>query len=264
MASQAATAARHRSAVERRAARRTTEIHRSIGRDLARLREDAGLSRAAVARAARLSASTVGRIEDASLVPRLDTVVRLAAVLGCDASFRLYPVGPPIRDRFQAPMLEALLRAVDPAWARHPEVPVEGVGRGVIDLVLLHPYRPLLVAVEVHSEVRRAEEVIRRAAEKAAALASGPVARRHAERVGADDPLVSRLLLLRSTLRARSTVQELAHTFGAAYPSRAAEARAALRDATVAWPGSAIVWADLHGRRAILMGGPARGVTVGR
>ena len=232
---------------------------------MASLREDAGLARAAVARAAHVAPATVGRIEDAAVDPGLETLVRVAAVLGCEVSLRLYPAGRPLRDRFQAPMLEALLQASDPAWERRLEVPVVGTVRGVIDLVLLHPSRRLLIAVEVHSEVRRVEEVLRRSADKAAALRSRPPAL-----AGADpdaeiiDASVSRLLLLRSTRATRATVQDLALTFAAAYPARTADAVTALRDAGVPWPGSAIVWVDLHGRRVHVMGGPPRNVTVGR
>jgi hypothetical protein len=40
-------------------------------------------------------------------------------------------------------------------------VPVERPVRGVIDLVLVHRERPLVVAVEAHSEIRRLEQQIR-------------------------------------------------------------------------------------------------------
>jgi transcriptional regulator with XRE-family HTH domain len=238
-------------------------MRRAIGRDLARAREDAGLSRAAVGRAAHLSPSSVGRVEDASIEPDLATLVRLASVLGNDVSVRLFPIGPPIRDRYQALILEALLGVTSTAWLRHPEVPVVGTVRGVIDCVLVHPTRPLLVAQEVQSEIRRAEEVLRRSADKAQALRGSPIAGAHAERLGGANLEVSRLLVLRSTRTTRELIRGLSGTFGAAYPARTIDALDALRDPARPWPGAAIVWVHLHGRTAAVMDGPPRGVVVG-
>jgi transcriptional regulator with XRE-family HTH domain len=255
---------RGRSSVELSAARRALDVRRGIGRDVARLREDAGLSRAAVGRAARVSASAIGRIETAAFEPDLETLLRVASVLGNDVSVRLFPSGAPIRDRFQAPMLEAFLAVVDANWDRHVEVPVTGVVRGVIDCVLAHPARPLLLATEVQSEVRRAEEVLRRSSDKAGALREAPLARRHADRGGHDALEISRVLLLRSTSSTRAAVRDFSRTFAAAYPARVVDALAALRDPSRPWPGSAIVWVHLHGRTATVMAGPPRAVALGR
>jgi transcriptional regulator with XRE-family HTH domain len=239
-------------------------MRRALGRDLSNLREDAGLSRAAVGRGARVSPSAVGRIETAAIEPNLDTLVRVASTLGCDVSIRLFPSGAPIRDRFQAPMLEAVLQFIDPDWERHVEVPVVGAVRGVIDLVLAHPRRPVLVAQEIHSEIRRAEEIIRRSSATAEGLRGTPLARMPANPVGEDQLEVSRVLVLRSTRATRAVVGDLARTFGTAFPARTVDALAALRDAALPWPGASIIWVHLHGRTATIINGPPRSVPVGR
>lgn len=253
-----------RANIEIEAERRAGEIRRGVGRDFAETRQDAGLPRAAVARAAGVSPSTVGRVEGATIEPDLETMVRMASVLGCDVSIRLFPKGAPLRDRFQAPMLEALLAFVHPAWRRNVEVPVVGTVRGVVDCALGHPARPLLVAAEIHSEIRRAEETLRRSSEKADALGRSSLAATAAASFRVDAVETSRLLVLRSTVRTRAAVRDLRATFAAAHPARTIDALAALRDPLVPWPGPAIIWVYLHGRRATIMDAPPRFVDVGR
>lgn len=255
---------RGRSSVELAAARRARAIRVDLGRDLARLREDAGLSRAAVARAAMLSASAVGRIETAAIEPDLDTLCAVGSVLGCELSIRLFPAGAPLHDRFQAPMVEAILEAADRGWERHLEVPVRGVVRGVIDVALAHPAEPLVVAGEIQSEIRRAEAVLRRSADKAEGLGSSSLVATRAERLGVAAVGVSRLLVIRSTTSTRAVVRDLSRSFETAYPARTADAVAAIRDVSRPWPGPAIVWVHLHGRAGTVMDGPPRGVPVGR
>lgn len=250
--------------IEVAAARRADDLRRSIGREFATIREDAGLTRAAVARAAGVRPSTVGRMEVGLIEADFATMARVASVLGSEVSIRLFPAGAPIRDRFQAPMLEALQALMHRDWARSIEVPVVGSVRGVVDCVLGHPVEPLVLAIEVQSELRRPEATLRRSADKAAALPRSEAG--HALAAARDVPQVdvSRLLILRSTVANRAVVRDLARTFAAAYPARAGDAVAALRDPRVGWPGPAIIWVHLHGRHATVMERPPRGVTVGR
>lgn len=243
---------------------RAGEVRRSLGRDFAGYRHDASLSRAAIARAAGVSPSTVGRVEEATIEPDIETMARIASALGCDVSIRLFPTGPPLRDRFQAPMLEAFLAFVHPAWRRNVEVPVVGAVRGVVDCALGHPARPLLVAAEIQSEIRRAEETIRRSSDKSDALGRSSLGAAAAASFHVDAAETSRLLVLRSTVGTRAAVRDLHGAFAAAYPARTADALAALRDPFVAWPGPAIVWVNLHGRRATIMDAPPRLVALGR
>jgi hypothetical protein len=71
------------------------------------------------------------------------------------------------------------------------------------------------------------------------------------------------MLLLRSTTSTRAVAQAYEATLAAAFPSRTAEAVAALRG-EAAWPGPAIVWARVEAGRAEIMDAPPRGVRVGR
>ncbi len=205
-----------RSSVEVKSERRAGEIRRGLGRDFAETRRDAVLSRAAVARAAGMSPSTVGRVEAGTIEPDVETMVRMASALGCDMSIRLFPMGAPLRDRFQAPMLEAFLAFAHPAWRRSVEVPVVGTVRGVVDCALGHPARPLLVAAEIQSEIRRAEETIRRSTDKADALGRSSLGSVTAASFRVDAAETSRVLVLRSTVGTRATLRDFHGAFAAA------------------------------------------------
>jgi hypothetical protein len=126
--------------------------------------------------------------------------------------------------------------------------------RGVIDLVLEARDTPDTVATEFQSQLRRVEQQIRWANQKADALASLP------DQLGRR---VSRLLVLRNTHAMREVVHAASAMLATAYPAPTA---AAVRSLTTAerWPGSAIVWMQVSGRSAELMAGPPRGIAVGR
>jgi hypothetical protein len=155
-------------------------------------------------------------------------------------------------------MLGALLAVAHPRWRRRPEVAVYRPVRGVIDLVLDANDQPL-VAAEAQSELRRIEQQIRWSRAKADALGDAGEARD-------DRPVVrtvSRLLLLRSTVRTRAVVAEYADLVGAAYPARAREAYAAL-SGEAPWPGDAILWCRVERGQATILERPPRGIAVGR
>jgi transcriptional regulator with XRE-family HTH domain len=220
---------------------------------VAELRADAGVSVAALARCAGIHRAYLGRIESGAARPSLDTLTAISTCLGADLSVRFYPAaGPRLHDRFQAPMIDALIRRLGPAWRSRPEVPVPAA-RGVIDLVLDRALDQMTIVCECHSEIRRLESVLRRAAEKSEALR------------GSSDfnGSVSTLLLLRSTEATRRVAGQFEATLAAAYPGRTADALAAL-SGNAAWPGGAIVWANVEGGRAVILDGPPRGVRVGR
>lgn len=233
--------------------RRTREVNARIGRQIVELREEAGVTQAQLARCAGVAQSHLWKIEAGEAQPSLRVLLAIGSCLGADLGVRYFPgVGPRIHDRFQAPTIEALLRELHPDWNAQLEVPVPAV-RGVLDLVLRRPTDGIVVACESHSEVRRLELIVRRLAEKAAALPS--------QLQG--EPLVSRLLLLRSTTATRSIARAYESTFAAAFPARASAAVAALRDGEE-WPGPAIVWARVEGGRAEILDAPPRGVRLGR
>lgn len=259
------------------ARRRHRSTLRTIADELRSLREDAGLSQASVARAANLSQSFLSEIEAGRCQPTLETLHVIAAVLGHDVSLRLFPnEGPAIRDRFQARMVEALLRILDPRWTVRLEVPVRGTIRGVIDLVLTDPVARLDIATEVHSDLRRVERQLRWAHMKADAFAAtgrSVPADEHAGRLDAErrdaeprsaeppdggrrtaDPrgAVSRLVVLRSTRRTRSLAAEFAATFAAEVPGDPGIALAALTTGTAPWPGPSLLWANVHGTRVTI------------
>lgn len=236
----------------RELARRERDLRRRIGGQVREIREDLGATQADLARAVGVERSHIARVEAGTVGMSQSTHLAIAAALGADLGIRLFPTGgAPIRDRFQAPIVEALIRVLDESWAPRPEVLVGSSRRGIIDVVLARGR--LAIACEVHSELRRVEEVLRRASETEHALAAeGPA------------ELTSRLLIVRSTVTTRAIARQFAATLGAAYPARAADAFDALTTRDQAWPGAAILWARLEASRAELLRFPPRGVALGR
>lgn len=175
-------------------ARRDRDLRRALGGQIRQLREDAGISQAALARAAGLDRAHVCRIEAGTAAASLDAYQAIAVALGADLRLLIAPgAGVPIRDRYQAPMIEGLLRLLHRRWLRFLEVPVHRPVRGVVDLVLHDPGQPVTIASEAQSQIRRVEQQLRWHNLKADGL-----------RAGSELPLgapatVSRLLILRDT-----------------------------------------------------------------
>jgi transcriptional regulator with XRE-family HTH domain len=223
------------------------ELRRKVGLDLRRIRIDAGLSIRAVAAAARIDPSHLSLIERGLREPSLAVLAALANVLGLDISLRLYPTtGPTIRDRLQAAIVEMLIRSVGPEWRRLVEVRVRHPARGVIDLVLA---KEIIVATEIHSELRGVEQLIRWAGDKADSLPSADAWQMLS---GGEPRRVERLLVIRSTRANRDVVRAHAATFATAYPGDPTAARQALTGSGP-WPGSSILWARVDGGRAELL-----------
>jgi DNA-binding transcriptional regulator YdaS (Cro superfamily) len=250
-----------RSRVEVRAELRAEEVRRAVAGDLRRLIEDSGIRPVALARAAGVSPSMVSRIMLAQRDASPETLARIAIALGGDVSVRLVPgAGIAIHDATQARMVDAFVHALHRRWTPFLEVPVRTPARGAIDVVLADSTDHGLIATEVQSQLRRAEQAVRWANEKAAALTSTDLYRMATAAVDDGDgsrPAISRLLVLRSTQATRAVVAELSASFAAAYPVEASVAVEALRGG-LAWPGAAIVWMTVHGREAHLMDGPPR------
>jgi transcriptional regulator with XRE-family HTH domain len=237
----------------RERARLARELRLRVGRQILELRSETGASRAALARCAGIDRAHILRIEAGIASPSFEALVAIGRCLGAEASIRLFPVaGPRVRDRFQAPMVEAFIRSLGPGWRAQPEVPVATV-RGVIDLVISRKADQSTIACECHSELRRLELVLRRATEKASALGAQIEA----------GPPASAVLLLRSTEATRAVARAYQATLGAAFPGRTADAVAALTGVGP-WPGSAIVWMRVDAAGAVLLDRPPRGVRVGR
>jgi hypothetical protein len=187
----------------------------------------------------------------------------VALAFDADLRLRVFAnTGPRLRDRFQAPMIEALLGIVSPAYDRHLEVPVHRPVRGVIDLVLAAIAFGRIVTVEAQSEIRRLEQELRWAAEKSDALPS--TALWPALTASTTTPTISRVLLLRSTQATRALAREFAATLAAAYPANPSELIAALRNPAVPWPANGLLWARVEHGRAVILDGAPRGVAIGR
>lgn len=241
-------------ATRREASRLLRRTELRLGDEIRRLRHDANVSLAAVGRAARIDPAYIGRIEAGVEHPSIEVLTAIGIVLGADLSIRYFTgAGPRIHDRFQAPMLEALLRILHPRWRAELEVAVRTPAHGVIDAVLRDAGARTVVATEAQSELRRVEQQIRWSREKAHALASNDPESR-----------ASQLLLLRSTQSTREIARVYEQTLRTAFPARAIDAFSALTRDGPPWPGAAIVWVDLRGRSVTVMDRPPRGVSLGR
>ena len=229
--------------------RATAKRHATLKDDLIRLRDDAGITRAALARTARVDAAYLGRIEDGSERPSIETYQRLAAALGADLSTRIYPnTGPAVRDRHQARIVEVTLADAHPRWHAFLEVGVREPVRGSIDLGLHDPAERIFVATEIESELRRLEQQIRWSMDKAAALPSWEGWLRLREQ-----PRISRLLIVRRTRATSGVVRDFERQIRTAYPAHPDDALALT--GTAPWPGPAMVWALVDGRRSRLLPG---------
>ena len=92
-----------------RARRLSATILRTVADELRHARIQAGLSQAQVAAAAGISRAELSRIERlAAPWITVETICRIAVVLGFAPSLRLYPDGPPLRDAGQLRVLESL------------------------------------------------------------------------------------------------------------------------------------------------------------
>lgn len=244
---------------DRRRARRLRGLRDSLGTEIRRLRQDAGLSLVRVADAADISRSHLAEVELGTADPSLRVLAAIGDALGADLSIRLFPTtGPRIRDHLQAPIVEAVLKCAHPRWRRWVEVPVYRPARGIIDVVLHDPAQRVAVAVEVHSQVRRVEQLIGWARLKSESLPSADL-----WRFVDEPPAIGSLLVLRSTRSTRDVAVRFEETFRSAYPAPAEAARAALMGEH-AWPGSALLWADVGPDGVRILERPPRNVRVGR
>ena len=227
------------------------------------MREDAGVSQVRLAAAAGISQGHASEIESGAVTPSAETLHRIAIALGGRYVTRIEPgIGVPIRDHIQARMVEALLARLDPRWQRHLEVPIHRPVRGNVDLVLHDPKTGDVVVCEAHSQLRRLEQQIRWAHDKAAALMTADPLGLAA--TGRSPLRVSSLLLLRSSRANRTLAREFDATFRAAYPGDTRRAVHSLSGPTEPWPGSSLVWVSVEEGVATVLMGAARGVRVGR
>jgi transcriptional regulator with XRE-family HTH domain len=241
-----------RTRFDREVHRRALELRRAIGFQIRQLREDAGVTQAALARASGLSAAELSRIEAGLVAAPPDTLVRIAVGLGGDVRFQFVPgAGVPIRDRYQARIIEALLPVVHRRWNRLVEVVVQRPVRGVIDFVLHDPDEPVAVASEVQSLIKRVEQHLRWHSLKAEGLRAG-------SEVPLGDAPVSRLLVVRDTPANHRLVETFRETFRTHYPADPVVAMRALTTSTTPRPGAALIWARVDGRDVAIRPHPRR------
>lgn len=166
--------------------RRRRRVRDHVGTQIRDLREESGISQESLAAAAGIDQGHLSRIERGLVQPSIDVLVAIAVTLGADLGIRLFPgTGPRIRDRLQAPMVEALVRSLHPRWRPMPELAVPRA-RGFIDLAIGLRDGSAGVACEAHSELRAIDTIQRRVVEKASALGD----------LGVVGPNVSPLLLI--------------------------------------------------------------------
>jgi transcriptional regulator with XRE-family HTH domain len=242
--------------IEREATGRHRDLIHQLAADLRSARLDRGISQRALAEATGVHHSLISLFEAGKREPSFETLCLIATALGVDASVKLFPAtGPRIHDKVSAPITNALLAIKHERWKPRLEVAVTKPARGVIDVVLSE--RRDVVATEIQGQLRRVEEQLRRAGEKADSLpsasgwpwTSGP-------------PRIGRLFVLRSTNETRALVRGLPELFRAAFPVPEAEAFEALTSRHLAWPGHALLWAEASNGRATILDGAPR--TCGR
>lgn len=241
--------------IERAARARHRQLVQGLAADLRRARIDSGVSQRALAVAACVDHGDLSRIEAGQKIPSMAIVTALATALGLEVSLRLYPtVGPRIHDRVSAPITDALLGLAHPRWSPRLEVFVLTPAKGVIDVVLSERAAFDVVATEIQGQLRRVEQQLRWAGEKANSL---PSAKGWPWTIG--PPQISRLLVLRSTSDTRALVRSLPELFHAAYPTPEAAAFQALTLPGLPWPGQAMLWAEVAGGRGRILDGAPRG-----
>ena len=224
------------------------------------LRLDAGVTLTELSLATRIDRSHLRRLEGGTASPSVEALVAIGVALGADLSLRYFAgTGPRLVDRFQAPMIEALLPELDRRWTVRLELPVDTPRRRIIDAALIDHMESVAVAGEFQSEFRRLEQQIRWNNEKADGLAD-----KLAEETGTKPRSTSRLLVVRSTVATRETARAYEATLTAAYPARTREVIQALTSSESPWPGAGVVWMRVDRGRAEVMDGPPRGVRVGR
>jgi transcriptional regulator with XRE-family HTH domain len=134
-----------------------------IGDELREARLRAGLRQRDVAAAIGMSQSKVARIEGGRLetVALLD-LARHAGAVGLKLHARMYPAGPPLRDRAQLALLDRFHRRISPQWRVRLEAPLQLAGdQRAWDMLLWSG--ELTIGVEAISRLRDVQAQVRAA-----------------------------------------------------------------------------------------------------
>jgi transcriptional regulator with XRE-family HTH domain len=250
-----------RAHVERETTRRIRRLRIQLGEEMRRLRLDSGLTLTDLGAVVGVHRSHLSRIEAGQAAPSLEVLMAVGVALGADFGVRYFSgSGPRLVDRFQALMIEELIRCLHSRWTVRLEVAVTDPARGVVDAALIDRLSPVAIASEFQSELRRIEQQVRWNNEKADGLA----ARLAQEAAPAPGPAVSRLLILRSTRSTREIARRYEATLSAAFPARCDDVVRALTTGSAPWPGPGIAWMRVDAGEAELLEHPPRGVRLGR
>jgi transcriptional regulator with XRE-family HTH domain len=152
-----------------RANRQGAWFLRMLGAEFREARIGLGLSQSVVAAGCTMPRVRYCQIEAGTLQTfNIIELARIAAVLGLDASIRLYPGGAPLRDGAQAERLRRLLRVARPPLSARTEVALpSSLGRRELrawDAVLLGSGER--TAIELEMRLRDSQAVERRIALK--------------------------------------------------------------------------------------------------
>jgi transcriptional regulator with XRE-family HTH domain len=141
-------------------AARARELTATLLRDLRFARIDRGLSAAAVAEAVGLSPGQYSRVERGLTgYVSIAQAARIAAVIGCDLSVRIYPSGQPIRDAAHAALLRRFRQQLHPSLRLRTEVPFpDPTDRRAWDAVIQGPGWRVGVEAETRPRDRQALE----------------------------------------------------------------------------------------------------------
>jgi transcriptional regulator with XRE-family HTH domain len=116
--------------------RRQHFLGHRVGREILDLRTEANVTQTALAAGAGIDQAHLSRIERGLVRPSLDTLVAIAASLGGDVGVKIFPgSGPRILDRFQAPMVDCMIRALRPSFPC-PERTESSIWRSARGLVI--------------------------------------------------------------------------------------------------------------------------------
>jgi transcriptional regulator with XRE-family HTH domain len=147
-----------------RAARRSMWLLRRIGEELRVARVGSAMSTREVATLVGVSHTQVLRIER-GLAPHVDIglLARLAAVLGCDLSMGIHPVGAPVRDKAHLALLAKFAARLDPSidWQTEVPIPIPGDSRSADGVAATVDFGAIVEAETRLDDVQAAERRLR-------------------------------------------------------------------------------------------------------
>lgn len=192
------------------ASRHVVRLLHTIGDELSEARLSSGLTQTDVARRLGTTRRRLGRIESGrvSLVPLADLVMH-AGLVGLRLHAKLYPAGPPLRDKAQLALLDRFQRRLAPVWHVRLEEPIPMPGdMRAWDMVLRHGN--VVVGVEAITRLRDVQAQVR------------------AARLKQKDAEITRLILLVAATHANRRALAAAGPLSAAFPITTRDALAAL------------------------------------